>query len=431
MSSSRSITDSTNPIQSESQSQRHQNKDPNHQEEKLQSTEETQTAKHIEVYPSRNPPPSENDSKETESDQVPEPKNRMETTNASESRALVSVSPMQSVACVYPQNLVDANNNSVSHVPSTTENLTSGPSLKVVVSPVRGPITVLGDTKNATIIYTDASIVRGKAGIGAFFGDGHPLNLSKELPGSTRGSTGAEIVAAKMALQTLRGWSKYNNSPVILRTDCYQIIDAMQHEPHGPFAEQFQELKNLALSFPKGVQFEHVYGHTGDYGNEAADKLAYEAVSQRRHRSRSRSRQPSPKMLRRTRTSYVSKEKEKRSHKQRKPLVLPDSSTTSDEPLPALPPIPVVTKRDTKHEKILKTESSAQSLEVDNTQESDVASKKETVRKSHIRTSNPRLLKKIQVNIRTPPTSRKTSINGRPITWAPKKKPANPKVILF
>lgn len=59
------------------------------------------------------------------------------------------------------------------------------------------------------------------------------------------------------------------------------IVEAMQNEvakSHRYYAELLT-LKKIAESFPHGVQFEHVYAHNGEEGNEEADALATKATS--------------------------------------------------------------------------------------------------------------------------------------------------------
>lgn len=83
-----------------------------------------------------------------------------------------------------------------------------------------------------------------------------------------------------------------------MRSDCKTIVDLLKND--GEFYNhELARLKLAAQRFPNGVTFEHIYGHTGHPGNEAADQLAGEAtrgrgrsrsMSVNRSRSRSRSR---------------------------------------------------------------------------------------------------------------------------------------------
>ncbi|PIO76280.1 hypothetical protein TELCIR_01644 [Teladorsagia circumcincta] len=56
----------------------------------------------------------------------------------------------------------------------------------------------------------------------------------------------------------------------------------------GRFAEEMERVRSLAMEYPNGVQFEHVYAHDGDPGNEQADALARIATADAR-RARSAS----------------------------------------------------------------------------------------------------------------------------------------------
>uniref|UniRef100_A0A914ZYU2 ribonuclease H n=2 Tax=Parascaris univalens TaxID=6257 RepID=A0A914ZYU2_PARUN len=136
-----------------------------------------------------------------------------------------------------------------------------------------GALSPLG---KAIIVYTDGSCVDGRAsGIGIFFGKDHPLNISKAIEGREHNSCLAEIIAAQTALKTLRNWKLYRNEAVILRTDFLPLVSAMRSSGYcGRFHDDYAILKEEAKRFPKGVEFEHVFGHEGEPGNEAANELA-------------------------------------------------------------------------------------------------------------------------------------------------------------
>uniref|UniRef100_A0A915Q097 ribonuclease H n=1 Tax=Setaria digitata TaxID=48799 RepID=A0A915Q097_9BILA len=141
-------------------------------------------------------------------------------------------------------------------------------------------------------IYTDGSCVENYAsGIGIYFGPNHPLNKSKAIHGYEHNSGLAEIIAVKMALKSLRKWNYYKGENVILRTDFLPLIYAMNNDGfNGRFHKEYLKLKQLASKFPNGVQFEHVFGHEGEHGNEEANNLARQAtIDARLARSRSAS----------------------------------------------------------------------------------------------------------------------------------------------
>uniref|UniRef100_A0A0N5C5F5 ribonuclease H n=1 Tax=Strongyloides papillosus TaxID=174720 RepID=A0A0N5C5F5_STREA len=139
---------------------------------------------------------------------------------------------------------------------------------------------------NDTIVgYTDASYIQGKpAGIGIFFGINHPLNTSLLLE-DVYNSCEAEIKAVQIALRSLAVSKHYRDQHIIIRTDFKGIIDAMEHGNDGRFGREYELVRSIAKYFPKGVTFEWIKGHNGDFGNEMADYLAKTATN-----ARSRSR---------------------------------------------------------------------------------------------------------------------------------------------
>ncbi|VDK71581.1 unnamed protein product [Litomosoides sigmodontis] len=185
-----------------------------------------------------------------------------------------------------------------------------------------------GTDTNATalppiVIYTDGSCIDNCAsGIGIYFGPNHPLNRSKAIHGYEHNSGLAEIIAAKTALKSLQKWNFYKGENVILRTDFLPLICAMNNDGfNGRFHNEYFQLKQLASKFPNGVQFEHVFGHEGEHGNEEANNLARQAtmnarlarsrsappfrpVSVDRRRSRSHSRSKNRKRFRRNNSSH-------------------------------------------------------------------------------------------------------------------------------
>ncbi|EPB70043.1 ribonuclease HI [Ancylostoma ceylanicum] len=120
------------------------------------------------------------------------------------------------------------------------------------------------------VVYTDGSCIDNRAsGFGVYFGPDHELNRSERIIGPIHNSGLAEILGAQTALRSLRNWRGYKNEPVILRTDFLPLVRAMQERSsYGRFDEEMDEVRRLAMSFPNGVQFQHVYAHDGDPGNE-------------------------------------------------------------------------------------------------------------------------------------------------------------------
>uniref|UniRef100_A0A915A1R5 RNase H type-1 domain-containing protein n=2 Tax=Parascaris univalens TaxID=6257 RepID=A0A915A1R5_PARUN len=77
-----------------------------------------------------------------------------------------------------------------------------------------------------------------------------------------------------MALSHHLGKQLFNEA-VILRTDFLPLVSAMRSSGYcGRFHDDYAILKEEAKRFPKGVEFEHVFGHEGEPGNEAANELA-------------------------------------------------------------------------------------------------------------------------------------------------------------
>ncbi|CAJ0590701.1 unnamed protein product [Cylicocyclus nassatus] len=143
------------------------------------------------------------------------------------------------------------------------------------------------------VVYTDGSCIDNRAsGFGVYFGPNHELNRSERIIGPIHNSGLAEILGAQTALRSLRNWRGYRNEAVILRTDFLPLVTAMSGgASDGRFGEEMEKVRSLAAKFPKGVQFQHVYAHDGDPGNEQADALARMATAEaRRARSASVSR---------------------------------------------------------------------------------------------------------------------------------------------
>uniref|UniRef100_A0A183VCY9 RNase H domain-containing protein n=1 Tax=Toxocara canis TaxID=6265 RepID=A0A183VCY9_TOXCA len=102
------------------------------------------------------------------------------------------------------------------------------------------------------------------------------LNMSKAIKNREHNSCLAEIIAAQTALKTLRNWKLYRDEAVILRTDFLPLVSAMNNSGYnGRFHEDYEVLKDEARKFPKGVEFEHVFGHEGEPGNEAVRNRLY------------------------------------------------------------------------------------------------------------------------------------------------------------
>ncbi|XP_015433404.1 PREDICTED: ribonuclease H1 [Dufourea novaeangliae] len=142
-------------------------------------------------------------------------------------------------------------------------------------------------------VYTDGACSsnggpNAKAGIGVWFGDDHPLNVSRPVVGRATNNM-AEIQAVTVAARITKqagiknikiitdskflircinewmpkwktnGWKTVGNKSVINKVELLEMEDA---------------LKSL------NVVWKHVNGHIGVYGNEMADKLARAGCAQ-------------------------------------------------------------------------------------------------------------------------------------------------------
>nr|XP_001810667.2 PREDICTED: ribonuclease H1 [Tribolium castaneum] len=141
-------------------------------------------------------------------------------------------------------------------------------------------------------VYTDGACENNgregaKAGIGVWFGDNHPLNVSKPVKGKATNNA-AEIQACICAVQIARdnGIKKLQ-----IITDSQFTINAMTKwikswkknnwklsSSKNPVKNKtdFQELDKLCEGLD--VQWQHVAGHSGIKGNECADMLAREGA---------------------------------------------------------------------------------------------------------------------------------------------------------
>ncbi|NXU58764.1 RNH1 Ribonuclease, partial [Turnix velox] len=142
------------------------------------------------------------------------------------------------------------------------------------------------------VVYTDGCCSgnghnRARAGIGVYWGPGHPLNISERLPGRQTNQR-AEIHAACKAIEQAKS---QNIKKLIIYTDSKFTINGItswvdnwktngwRTSSGGSVInkEDFERLDNLS----KGVEIQwmHIPGHAGFQGNEEADRLAREGAS--------------------------------------------------------------------------------------------------------------------------------------------------------
>ncbi|UMM17261.1 hypothetical protein L5515_013905 [Caenorhabditis briggsae] len=154
--------------------------------------------------------------------------------------------------------------------------------------------------KGSLIMYTDGSYLKRehRSGIGIFVAPGHELNRSQRIHGNIQDNNFAEFLAVKTALQNALKNETYRNQKIVIRTDCLNVIEALSGVRGTSYPGLKSEVESLAKYFPKGVDFQHVYAHEGDPGNELADMFAGIATGKsqgygggfRRNRSASRER---------------------------------------------------------------------------------------------------------------------------------------------
>uniref|UniRef100_S4RD12 Ribonuclease H1 n=1 Tax=Petromyzon marinus TaxID=7757 RepID=S4RD12_PETMA len=158
------------------------------------------------------------------------------------------------------------------------------PTTTTVATTELKPQEFLGDVP---VVYTDGCCtMNGKhgacAGIGVYWGDDSPLNLSEKLQGRQTNQR-AEIIAACRALEQAHSMKL---EKLVLYTDSKFTINGITKwvknwkkkgwvlSTGGPVVnkEDFERLDKLNEGIE--VSWMYVPGHSGHKGNEAADKLA-------------------------------------------------------------------------------------------------------------------------------------------------------------
>ncbi|XP_025723479.1 ribonuclease H1 isoform X1 [Callorhinus ursinus] len=143
------------------------------------------------------------------------------------------------------------------------------------------------------VVYTDGCCVsngrrRARAGIGVYWGPGHPLNVGFRLPGRQTNQR-AEIHAACKAIEQAKA---QNIKKLVLYTDSMFTINGITNWVQGwkkngwktstgkevINKEDFVALEQLTQGMD--IQWMHVPGHSGFTGNEEADRLAREGAKQ-------------------------------------------------------------------------------------------------------------------------------------------------------
>ncbi|XP_062428979.1 ribonuclease H1 [Rhea pennata] len=145
------------------------------------------------------------------------------------------------------------------------------------------------------VVYTDGCCSgngrnRARAGIGVYWGPGHPLNTSERLLGRQTNQR-AEIHAACKAIEQAKS---QNIKKLIIYTDSKFTINGItswvdnwktngwRTSSGGSVInkEDFERLDNLSKGIE--IQWMHIPGHAGFRGNEEADRLAREGASKQK-----------------------------------------------------------------------------------------------------------------------------------------------------
>lgn len=141
--------------------------------------------------------------------------------------------------------------------------------------------------------YDNGSKTSATGGIGVYWGDEHPQNVSEAIPKNPPPTNNrAELLAAERALYQWKEMLADSDRPesmrMVLCTDSSYTINAMEHW-YEEWVENkkvdekvnidiIERLYNLFNEVKDTVRIEYVPGHAGLRGNEMADKLSKDAA---------------------------------------------------------------------------------------------------------------------------------------------------------
>lgn len=132
-----------------------------------------------------------------------------------------------------------------------------------------------------TVVYTDGACPnnqdkhKARAGVGVWFNDGDVRNVSEPLPGKATNQR-AELMAVIRALE------QEPAEDLHIYSDSEYVVLGVKYRLTGWARDSFRKVDNddlwrrlhVALQENRNIELEHVDGHSGNVGNEAADKLA-------------------------------------------------------------------------------------------------------------------------------------------------------------
>lgn len=169
--------------------------------------------------------------------------------------------------------------------------------LEFVPLKLSGCVSVKGKIEDCDgpVVYTDGACgANGKkganGGIGVWWGRNHPDNLSEKLEGRQTNNR-AEIQAAVRAIEQAKA---KGHKQICIRTDSNFLIQSatewmsswqkknwkLSTGEDVKNKEDFVDLLNACRDMEK-VVWDKVRGHSGDFGNDQADRLAREGAFKR------------------------------------------------------------------------------------------------------------------------------------------------------
>ena len=110
-----------------------------------------------------------------------------------------------------------------------------------------------------------------KAGVGIYWSEKNPFNISERLPGNLQTNNRAEIFAVIRAIET----SIEKDKCLVIYTDSIYVINCHGTKNPKKNLDLVMRMNDLIKERKGKVVFKYVRGHHGNEGNEQADKLAY------------------------------------------------------------------------------------------------------------------------------------------------------------